>query len=160
MAVTNFLKDLRETIWEILEDTPEIVDLVGGKFLKRPITIDDIDPGQCPFLSGWFLSPARNWWTSQADRYDIEFTFFGALQSADREDFNDVETLLIAINEALRTDLVAGASRLRQQGRVIVFVIEGSEIGYFEDLESEEGASYVEISSRFTLQNPNAGGSP
>lgn len=156
MAVINFLKSLRETIWEMVEENDQIMELADSKILKRVIGEEDIDPGQCPFLSGWFLSPGSAWFAGQSDRYDLNWVFFGAFNANDREDFDSAEEMLVALSEMLRTDLIAPASQLRQQGGVIVYTVEGSEIGYFEDRDSEEGASYVELSIKFTVQNPNA----
>lgn len=158
--VINWIGDLKETIWEIIEGTPEIMDIVDSKILKRPVLMDDVHPGQAPYLAGWMESPERSWWAAQADRFLINMMFFSIQMSNDREDFSSIERLYIALLEALRTNLIQPDGSLRAQGRVILFSVESSTMGYFEDIQTEEGASYLEVILQFQVQNPNAGGTP
>lgn len=158
MAVTNFLKSLRDSVWTLLEANSDIDTIIDGKYVKRPVLREDIDPGMAPYLAAWILTPDRAWWAGKTGRFDITMIFFGVVNANDREDHDGIEQLYLELMEAFRVDLceTAGGGVMRTQGNVIFFTQESGTFGYFEDLESEEGATFVEVNIVFTLQNPNA----
>ncbi len=160
MPRINWLKNLREAVWTVLEADSEISTIIDGKFLHRPILRDDFEPGKAPFLAGWIITPDREWWTQQADQFTVGMMFFAAVNSGDREDFDDVELLFIGMLEALRLDLCDPSGVLRTSGGIYTFDVEGSSFGYFEDIRTDEGATFYESTIEFKIRNPNATGSP
>ena len=152
----NWAKNVVEAFWSVVEADAGLVDVFGGKWLRRQMTIEEIIMEAAPFLGAWLTVPFPAWWAAKSTKITLEMEVVGVVVSGDREDVDIPTMAFIDLTGALEDDLVTdGTSFLRDNALVSHFEYLNPAWLYGRQIDTDEGVYLIQTGIRFHLKNPN-----
>lgn len=157
MPRVNWPKNVIDAFWNVVLSEPELVDVFGGKWINRQMTLDEIIMERAPFLATWLTVPTPVWWAAKATKISVQTSVIGVVVTGDREDLEIPTMTFVNLAGALEDDLARtdGHSFLRDDALVYHFEYTNPAWVYGRQIDTDEGVYLIQCDMRFALKNPN-----